>query len=631
MRRILSILLAVVSLGSLAPCADAETRPKEPVSSYRNFLESHTHVRTLSRELVEKSRQHVLQATRDFESFLKLGTAEQTSGWKKYLNWAEMQQALAGSSPDVDILSAVLRRYRRDEKGLEQLAFTRIRSRLGDYLTLRRYAASDELSDVEHTLLDDLAIRLARYEVDPHRDDSLAIGERLAYLELSSGASPEVLTVLRERFDHPNSFLRVKNRMVRQMLKRDLNDERVFSRSDGQVTTRGTAYTTGKVSMQTSPSAHGAAFDVRMVGLIDAPNMVSRQRNVTVRSSCRTQVNAWKRITFTDTGFTLEPARAVCDSTIQINDISARGPVIEALAGRRADRKLPEFEQESAKIAQREITAQIDKEVETAIKEADHVYHDLFRTPLIRFGALPKRMDFSTTMDHVHATIHMTGGDRLGAPGEPPLIDPKFDIGLLLHESFIDNYCAIMFGGKTIRDKQWVNIMNIMTGVEPRVLWVHDRTDRWSFTFHEQRPLEVDFRDGLMTFTMRSSAVMRAGQTFERSVLIRAAYRMDIGRHSVSFVRQGDLVTRWDDTATDAGQQTRANPKDDELIAFLARKFNGVLQPEIHFDGLVPPAGGSLGKLRQIQIRKFDLTSGWMTIGFEVVAEAGGQTGDGEK
>lgn len=611
MRKNLIVLLVVVGIGSVAYCVEAETRLKEQVSAYRNLLETHTRVKALDERQLEQSRQKMIQASQDFEVYLNRGKAEHTSGWKRYLKWMEMQQTLAQSTPDVDVLKDVLVKYRRDEKGLEQPPFTEFRGSLNSYLTLLRFAASDELTDAEDTLLDDLALRLARYEVEPKRSDALAIGERLAYLDVSGAASGELLDSLRKRFDHPNGFLRVNNRMVSQMLQRDVDDTRAFSRNDGQVTTRGTARTTGKVSMRTAPWTAGAAFDVRLLGTITAPNMVSQQRNVTVYSSCRTRVDAWKRIKFTETGFQMEPARAYCNSDIRIKDISARGPVIEMLAGRRVDRDLPEFEQQSSQISRREITQQVDDEVEGAIKEADHVYNDFFRTPLIRFGALPKRMDFYTTTDHVGATVHMTGGDRLGAPGDHPALDPQYDIGLQFHESFIDNYCAAMFAGKTVTDKQWVTIMNIMTGIEPRALWVHDRADRWSFAFHEQRPLEVDFRDSLLTFSLRSHAITRAGKTTQRTALVRATYKVELGRDGVSFARQGALVTRWEDE----------QDGDDELIDFVAHKFSGVLQPELHFDGLVPPAGGSLGKLRQIQFRKFETTRGWLTMGFELIAD----------
>ena len=623
LRNLLLILIVIVAAAVVVvEDAAAETRLKERISSYRSALDTMGPFEPLADVQIEASRQRLLRSADDFETFLNRAPAEDVAGWKRYLYWSQMHEALEQPSPDVELLSTVLRQYHRDELGLEQKSFRRFRSRLDEYVTLLQFAAAEELAVEPQVLFDDLALRLARYDAEPRRSDALAIGLRLKYLEMTGNASPDLLARLREPIDHSNGFLRVSNRMVQQMLRRDVRDQRAFSRNDGQVVTRGTASTVGRVFMQTVPWAEGAAFDVRLIGSINSPNMVSRQRNIVVRSSCATQVSAWKRVKFTDEGFTIEPARAHCNSNIQINSVSARTRMVERLAERRAESSLPEYEQQSAGMARQEITSQIDSEVEGALKEAGHVYHDFFRTPLIRYGALPEEMDFSSTKDRIEANVRMAGDGRLAAPFARPQIDPSFDIGLLLHESLIDNYCSAMLGGKTILDKQWVNIMNVMTGVEPRALWVHDRTDRWSFSFHPSRPLEVDFRDGLVTISLRSRQVTRAKRTLPRTILVSGTFRVELNRDGAVLVRQGDLVTRFDDEG--AGSAHPTSGQDDEWIQFIARKFNAILQPEMHFDGLVPPAGGSLGKLRQIQIREFDTADGWMTMGFEFNADAAG-------
>lgn len=617
MRRIFCVLLGAIALSTIAVPTGAETRLKEQVSQYRETLRSHTQVQAVTPQQLEATRQEVLQASAEFDKFLSRGNAKNTDAWKQYLEWSPMRESLAESTPDVDVLKAALRKYYRDEQGLELDPFTRFRARLDEYVMLQEYATSQELGDADEALLDDLAYRLARYDVEPRRGDALAIGRVLTYLEVSGSISPELLAALRKRFDRPNGYLRVNNNLVSQMLRRDVDDTRSFSRADGQVTTRGTARTVGKVFTETAPSRQGAAFDVRLQGTIASPNLVSTQRNVTVYSSCLTNVNAWKRVLFTDEGFTLTPARALCRSNISINGVSARGPFIELMAERRAGREVPNYEQQSSGIARREITSQIDDEVTTAMKEANHVYVDYFRKPLIRFGALPQRMDFFTTLDHVGAVIHMAGDNRLGAPDERPTLDPGFDIGMVMHESLMDNYCRALLAGKTIQDAQWANIMSILTGTEPRALWVHDRTAPWSFTFHEERPIEVDFRDGLLTISLRSHEVTRAKKAFPETVLVRAIYRIDLGRDGAVFVRQGALTTKLDGNPSAETVEQHA-----DLIAFLHKKFGGVMQSELHFDGLVPPAGGSLGKLRQIQMRKIEPLNGWLTLGFEVVPEA---------
>jgi len=612
--RYLSILLGMIGIAAFSTPVEAENLLQSQAEAYRELLAQHVRVQTPSPERLEESRKRLLQATSDFESYLSRGKRDHADGWKSYLRWTSMQHTLNTPTPNLSVLNTSLQKYYCDTKGLEQPAFMSVRAALDDYVTKLRYASPED--PVGHTVfsIDELAMRLARYDLAPSREDAHAIGRDLTFLEVSESAPPALVNSLRQRFDRPNGYFRVNNSMVSMMLKREVKDTRPFSRTDGAVTTRGKAHTDGHVFMELSPYEEGAAFLVRLMGTVRSPDIVSQQRNITVRSSCVTEIDVRKRVKFTDAGFTYESAQANADSTIQIKDVSARGTLIERLAEGRAERQKSEYEQQSSQIARREITGQIDDEVSKAMKEANHVYIDFFRNPLMRVGTFPKKMDFYSTREHVGATIHLTSQGRLGSVGEPPELDTEFDIAGALHESLIDNYCNKGLSGALVLDKGWAKIMNILTGTEPRALWVHDRTDPWSFTFHDERPLEVDFRDGLMTLTLRSREATRASNHWKRSLLVRASYRIAIEGKDATLYREGPVVTQLDDGLDETAE-------DAKMVKFLARKFGGVFQPELHFDGLVPPAGGSLGKLRQIELRKAEPEQGWLNVGFRLVPD----------
>ena len=92
----------------------------------------------------------------------------------------------------LEALKAVRLQYYRDKQGLEQPEFTAVRSQLDDYLARLHYAGTIERAGSDPTLLDNLAMRLARYEIHPTREDSLVIGELLEYLEMTGSATPEL-------------------------------------------------------------------------------------------------------------------------------------------------------------------------------------------------------------------------------------------------------------------------------------------------------------------------------------------------------------------------------------------------------------------------------------------------------
>jgi hypothetical protein len=60
----------------------------------------------------------------------------------------------------------------------------------------------------------------------------------------------------------------------------------------------------------------------------------------------------------------------------------------------------------------------------------------------------------------------------------------------------------------------------------------------------------------------------------------------------------------------------------------LSRRFGAVLPAELYFDGLVPPTGGGLAKLRSLAVRDFYTEKGWLVIGYELDPHAGVTTRD---
>ncbi|REJ67910.1 MAG: hypothetical protein DWQ31_10075 [Planctomycetota bacterium] len=620
----LARLLAIAAVWTLLPAAivQAETALDQQISHYRELLRRGTNLQPLGARELAASRRSLLVATGRLESYLSRAGADAATAWKNDLQWPAMRETLEREQPDLAVLKSARMRYFRNVPGLEEPAFVTLRSSLDDFLIRTRYAEAALAQQNSQRLLEEFALRLARYERHPTRDDALAIGQTLAFLELSGSASDELLDTLRARFDHPNGFMRVSNRLIGSMLRRVIDDVRPFNRSSGRITTRGTARTTGDVYLQPVPSTADAAFDIRLIGTIRSPDMVSRQRNVVVRSTCVTQVDARKRVRVTNGGITFESASANCRSELEVVDVDAPRRFVERLASRRANRQISQYESETEGIARREISGQLDTEVDVPIKEANNVFNNHFRVPSIRFGAWPKQMDFYSRFDHVGANVHIAGTGRIGAP-QPRLPDAdEFDLGLLFHESFLDNYCAAMFAGRTIVDRQWANLVSIMTGREPRSLWVHDRTPSWSITFHELRPLEVDFDDDRFTISIRTQAATRGEELLDRPVLLAATYRVELGRDGAVLVREGDLTAQFDDgldsASAEAAAASEGTSLEQEMLAMLAYKFNGVLQPEMHFDGLVPPAGGSLGRLREIEMQAFRAREGWLTLGFRL-------------
>jgi hypothetical protein len=120
--------------------------------------------------------------------------------------------------------------------------------------------------------------------------------------------------------------------------------------------------------------------------------------------------------------------------------------------------------------------------------------------------------------------------------------------------------------------------------------------------------------------TLRLAALTRGEKHFEQPIEIEARLVPQITRDGPALVREGDLTIRF---------TSPINPEvESRQQAFLTRKFSAIFPAELHFNGLTPPTGGSLGKLRHLSLAEFSSAHGWLTLGYELadarVADARG-------
>jgi hypothetical protein len=230
---------------------------------------------------------------------------------------------------------------------------------------------------------------------------------------------------------------------------------------------------------------------------------------------------------------------------------------------------------------------------------------------LIRFDALPPSLRFWSDAVHLRLSLAQFNDTQLSAAGAPPAMPLSYDLAGCVHESMVTNLCESLLGGRTVKDQAWLDVTHVLFGNPPRQLWVHDRSERWSVTLSKEQPLETRFTEDRLGFTLRLTHVTRGEQRQECPAEIRVKYIPKIGADGPEMARDGELVVELSD-----------NFETDEmrpLKPFLARKFSAVFPPVFHFHGITPPAGGSIGKLRQLQLAEFSSAEGWLTVAYELL------------
>ena len=402
---------------------------------------------------------------------------------------------------------------------------------------------------------------------------------------------------------------RVSDQFVNLLVQRHVARQQYMQEYVMGTLTSGPVFLEANVTAELIPYSKSAALDIRLIGTTECRNHVGARGPVTISSSAAGQIDVRKRVLIGETGIHAEPATATCTAQVQINDISAQSRIVERLAWRRTKRMHGEIEQAAAQTSGSRTEKQLDDELYAPLAEADKVIADKLGSSWSKkLESFPVKFALSSTQTALQAALTSADGSLVPRAAT---VNSNWDVYVALHQNCFDRLGQAFLAGKKVDDTTLLDIMEIATGNCPRPLWVHDRAERWSVVISKDRPLTGIFADDLCSVTLRLQQVTRGTESLDRPLEIHADYALEITPDGPHLIRKGDLEVRFSDNGD-------ATTHDDSFRRFVHSKFNGFFQPEIYFDGLVPPAGGSLGKLRILQLQELASQNGWLSIGYRL-------------
>ena len=187
----------------------------------------------------------------------------------------------------------------------------------------------------------------------------------------------------------------------------DVAEELMGAYTVGQVQTR------GRITADLVPNRHGGIVDVCLRGRAEAPQNTAYKGSVTVVSSSQTSIDARKRMLVDARGLRMLPAVATCRTSIEVQDVSAGGPIIERFARRRVDRLQSEAEQDASQRAQQRIAAELDREAQGPLEQAQAAFLQKVRQPALECDAFPQHVQVSTTDKHLYLKLlHQRSGQH---------------------------------------------------------------------------------------------------------------------------------------------------------------------------------------------------------------------------
>ncbi len=405
----------------------------------------------------------------------------------------------------------------------------------------------------------------------------------------------------------------VSKRVLQYMLNRDVTLKETVAEPILNMTTRGTARVDCQIGLDLVPNAQTANLRLSMNGTVIMDDAVSTSGSVQIHSSSRTRIRVDKDILLDAQGLHLQPTRSNGRTTIQVRNVDSPGRFVERVAWRRVGRAQSEAEQACGQRAASRAEKQLDFEIGKSLGQLQSQFVDKVRRPLSDRGAFPGAQ-LATTRDHL--SIRLLRSAELAASKPLASSPPRLadDFAICLNDSFVNEMAALVLAGKTCADHDLADLLKLLTGVTPRPLWIHARTEPWSVTVAQDCPLIVSFADEGVSITLRIDQAMRGTQRLDRALAISAVYVLECTADGPRLIRRGDPVVEFTDA--EAGDHT--DPREAEFHEFLKRKFGGVFLSDLYFDGLMPPEGGQWGKLRRLQLKELSSRDGWLNLGYEL-------------
>jgi hypothetical protein len=581
-------------------------------------------------EQLAAARSALKSEAQSLERYLRPGTAN-GKRWLAYLKLeAAKQQVNADGEPDSKPLLATYEQLNRDEAGLELAPFRKISTDLRGYLDLAVLKRQPDQAAAYGQQLDALANDLGQYEAAPNANLAAAVGNRLDFL-MGIGQANELVDAIRARLSHPNAFVTVSEGLLRGGAADPINRRDPITDVILGTRIRGRGHTTGSVSLQTVPNDKMAVIELDTRGRVVSQN-IGRNGPAVIRSTGYTDFTAMQDVEFSDSRFRALPARVSARTNSTIHSVSKAGGgigsrMVANIGTQKANEKKGQANRIAAQHAEVRIARRMNDEVDKRLKDAWERYQTDYRNPLVRRGALPDDVRFSTTNDALHFQVTQAGRSTLGAPDAAPEAPADRDMCARVHETALNNYTAVILGGATISESDpksgtkadvslptfikdaWKNRMDEKADEAPDADF-----EPWSLTFRRNRPVTVAFVDGKVKLTLHI-ANLKSGEDVFDNWDVTSTYTAEMTDGGVTLRRDGDLEvlpTGFDPTKRNlSSRQVALRSNLTKVLTERSDKGRGIPQ-KIEVAKIVPT--GKYADVGPLLVTDFASNNGWLTV-----------------
>jgi len=613
----LAALTCIVLTAGFAADAAAQTaaRPAEPLPTV--IRAARGTFRPLSEAAVNRRRIELSAAVDRLDRYLATGGAN-GNNWRRFLRWDEMRAELQkGANADLDVLDEIQMSYTSGHAGFEMPIYANVGKALRAYVdALRTFREGDARSQYE-ARIDALAGDVETYLANPDEADTQRAGEILGELA-ATGQAASVIQAVRQQLSYPNLLIEANHRVVAAGIDNPVNE--VGPLTDVILGTRicGTVQTVGYVNAELGNTTQYAAIDIMMRGTAYS-RTVGYNGPAIIHASGVTGLAGRKRLILDAYGMRAYPAASNARTSTTINGIDVTAKILPGLVQKIATKRVYQSKSRAEAIgaqhAQVRLNTRIDTQSVNLIADANRDFWAKFRNPLVRFGAFPEQMRFSSYGNLL--TIRATRADsyQLAAPTAAPPLPATTDVSVRLHESVVDNFAATALAGRRLTRNEVNRLMINLTGKIPEELQDEEERD-WSITFAAavEKPIELVINDGGFRVTVRGDEYT-SGDTSYPAMNVTARYKLEKNdQGGLRVIRDGELEIYPPDFKPGVDQLSSSQQS---LKTILERRFGKLFKPELPDE---PTAGLELGgrwkKLGPLPLAVLNADGGWLMLGW---------------
>ncbi|MEX2142854.1 MAG: hypothetical protein WD894_26595 [Pirellulales bacterium] len=610
-KKLLAAMICVI-LANLAAGLPAQTSPVQAlpalVRSARNAF------RPLTQSDLNRRRAELAAAVERLDRYLATGGAN-GNNWKRFLRWDEMRAELQrGLNADIDVLDEVQTLYTSGHAGFEMPIYADVGRALRRYIdaldTFRNPEARSHYEARIDALAADVDAYLRNSAADTHRA-GMILGELAA-----SGQAPQIIQAVRRQMSHPNILIEADEQIVAGGIANPVND--VGPVTDVILGTRicGTVQTVGYVDAELGNTSHYAAIDILMLGTAYS-RTVGYNGPAVIHSNGVTGLAGRKRLILDQYGMRTYPAASNARTRTTITGVGVTARFLPGLVQKIANKRVYQSKSQAEAIAGRRAQARLNTRMDAQslnlIAQANRDFWTKFRNPLLRVGAFPERINFSTSGDRMRIQATRADAYQIGAPAAAPQTTAPAAVTVRLHQSTVNNFGATVLAGRTVTRDEMNRLMTTMTGKIPEELQDEEERD-WSITFAVERPIELAIDEGGLSVTIRGDEYT-SGDNAYPAMNVTARYQLqknDLG--GVRAVRQGELEIYPPDFKPGEDQLSSSQQS---LKTILERRFGKIFKPELPDK---PTAGLELGgrwkELGPLPLVALSANDGWLSLGW---------------